>query len=361
MSRHRVDDAGEVWWVGYDRAAATYFADRDVDLDNDDYDAPHLPTFADLERAVNGRLALPPALRAELAAEDPRSTAATEAEVTARTNQVTAAVRDESQTTTDIQREVTRVALDALDGTGFALAGSSAIREHGVTDRPTEDVDLFTSNVNIENFGRSVDQVLEQLRSTGYVVDEGRRTDQFARLHVQTMDGVQVDIDMGMDWRQADPVTLSVGPVLSLEDAIGNKVSALYSRGEARDFLDVDAIRSSGHFTDQQLVDAARERDPGFEVPIFAAQLERARTITPDRVSEYGVDADELAAIQQRFAQWASQLTADVARDKAAENVRRFANLDAPLRLNEVGKPARLPHGSYTTPPSGRPHGELGR
>mgnify|MGYP004524392755 CR=1 FL=1 len=92
---------------------------------------------------------------------------------------MTAAVRDESQTTTDIQREVTRVALDALDGTGFALAGSSAIREHGVTDRPTEDVDLFTSNVNIENFRRSVDQVLEQLRSTGYVVDEGRRTNQF--------------------------------------------------------------------------------------------------------------------------------------------------------------------------------------
>ncbi len=73
MSRHRVDDAGGVWWVGYDQAAATYFADRDVDLDND---APHLPTFADLERAVDGRLALPPALRTQLAAEDPRSAAA---------------------------------------------------------------------------------------------------------------------------------------------------------------------------------------------------------------------------------------------------------------------------------------------
>lgn len=360
MSRHRVDDAGEVWWVGYDRSAATYFADRDVDLDNDDYDAPHLPTFADLQRAVDGRLALPPTLRAELAAENPRSTAAAEAAVTARTDQVTAAVRDESQTTTDIQRQVTRVALDALDGTGFALAGSSAIREHGVTDRPTEDVDLFTSNVNIENFGRSVDQVLEQLRSTGYVVDEGRRTDQFARLHVQTMDGVQVDIDMGMDWRQADPVTLSVGPVLSLEDAIGNKVSALYSRGEARDFLDVDAIRSSGHFTDQQLVDAARERDPGFEVPMFAAQLEQARSITPDRVAEYGVDAVELAAIQKRFAQWSMQLTADVVRDKTAENVRRFANLDTPLRPSDLGKVATH-HRSNGAPPTGRAPDGLGR
>ncbi|KQQ20731.1 hypothetical protein ASF48_09025 [Rathayibacter sp. Leaf299] len=46
----------------------------------------------------------------------------------------------------DLQREITRVALDALEGTAFALAGSGAIREHGVIDRLTEDVDLFTSN-----------------------------------------------------------------------------------------------------------------------------------------------------------------------------------------------------------------------
>lgn len=39
------------------------------------------------------------------------------------------------------QRTVARVALDSVDG--FALAGSGAIREHGVIDPPTEDVDLF--------------------------------------------------------------------------------------------------------------------------------------------------------------------------------------------------------------------------
>jgi hypothetical protein len=121
----------------------------------------------------------------------------------------------EPQSSTELQREVTRLALGALDGTGFALAGSGAIREHGVTDRLTEDVDLFTSNVSAENFGRSVDQVREQLQSSGYITDEARRSDRFARLHVYAPDGAQVDIDMGMDWRAADPVTPSVGPVLS--------------------------------------------------------------------------------------------------------------------------------------------------
>ena len=99
------------------------------------------------------------------------------------------------------QREITRLALRSLDGTGFALAGSGAIREHGLVDRPTEDVDLFTSDVDL-----------------------------FARLEVTTADGHQVDIDMGADWREAEPAVLAIGPVLSLEDAVGNKLSALYSR-----------------------------------------------------------------------------------------------------------------------------------
>lgn len=72
-----------------------------------------------------------------------------------------------------------------------------------------------------------------------------------------TGDGLQLDVDLNVDWRQDDPVTLDVGPVLSLADAVGNKVSALCSRGEPCDNLDVDAIRASGRFSDDQLIVAA--------------------------------------------------------------------------------------------------------
>lgn len=43
-----------------------------------------------------------------------------------------------------VQRKVARIALAGV--AGFALAGSGAIREHGVIDRPTEDIDLFTTS-----------------------------------------------------------------------------------------------------------------------------------------------------------------------------------------------------------------------
>jgi len=172
------------------------------------------------------------------------------------------------------QREITRLALRSLDGTGFALAGSGAIREHGLVDRPTEDVDLFTSDVDLPRFSSAVDAVVLGLR-------------------------------------EAEPAVLAIGPVLSLEDAVGNKLSALYSRAYARDFLDVDSIRASAKFTDAELIRAAIERDPGFEVPMFVTQLQLVHRVLPEQVSQYNVDAEQLNGIKNRFDAWASTLRGD--------------------------------------------------
>lgn len=208
----------------------------------------------------------------------------------------------------ELQRIVTRIALDASASSGFALAGSGAIREHGIINRMSQDVDLFTSDTNERTFGAAVDRVVDALDAAGYAVEVARRTQQFARILVRTVGGQQVDIDMGMDWREAEPVTFDVGPVLSIKDAIGNKVAALYSRAEARDFFDVDAIRSSGRYTDAQLIDAAAERDPGFDAARFANQLQRVDWLTDDDLKEYGVDATERDAIKKRLTGWAAQL-----------------------------------------------------
>lgn len=196
----------------------------------------------------------------------------------------------------DAQRAVTRIALTGIARAGFALAGSGAIREHGVIDRPTEDIDLFTPMQDVDKFARAVERVMRDLRENGYEVQEVRRTEHFARLEVRTGDGLELAVDMGVDWRENDPVRLDVGPVLSIEDAVGNKISAVYSRGEPRDYLDVDSIRRWGHFTDEQLLSVAAARDDGFEVAMFAHQLEAVRRVTLLDVERYGVDARQLVS-----------------------------------------------------------------
>ena len=44
----------------------------------------------------------------------------------------------------ETQRQLIACALEVLADAGFALAGSGAIREHGMTQRPTNDIDLVT-------------------------------------------------------------------------------------------------------------------------------------------------------------------------------------------------------------------------
>jgi Nucleotidyl transferase AbiEii toxin, Type IV TA system len=208
----------------------------------------------------------------------------------------------------ELQRNVTRVALAGIAHAGFALAGSGAIREHRVIVRPTEDIDLFTTSKHLEQFDTAVGQVVADLRSQDYRVVEIRRTAHFARFRVSSPDDIQVDVDLGVDWRLEEPVPSEVGPMLSLGDAVGNKVSALYSRGEARDYVDIDAIRRDGRFTDEELIDAAADRDLGFDVGMFARQLDAARRLQPAQVARYGLGAEDLQAVKDRCVQWAAQL-----------------------------------------------------
>jgi predicted nucleotidyltransferase component of viral defense system len=54
---------------------------------------------------------------------------------------------------------------------------------------------------------------------------------------------------MGVDWRKHPPVQLAIGPVLDADDAVANKVCALFGRAEVRDYIDVDAVLASGRYT----------------------------------------------------------------------------------------------------------------
>lgn len=209
------------------------------------------------------------------------------------------------------QREAARILLQTIAGRGFALAGSSAIREHGITQRPTADVDLFTANTAPEPFAEAVGAGLDALRANGYQVVVARRAEQFARFAATTPDGYTFDVDLGVDWRAHPPVVFPVGPVLDIEDAVASKVGALYSRGEPRDFLDVDAIRRSGRFTDEVLLEAAANHDPGFDTTMFAQQLMLVDRLGPDDVSEYGLAPEDLAGVQRRLRSWIRELRGD--------------------------------------------------
>ena len=122
----------------------------------------------------------------------------------------------------DAQREVTRIALSGIAGFGFALAGSGAIREHGVIDRPTEDVDLFTTTRDPVEFVRAIERVSKDLRERGYEVGEVRRATWFARLRVRAADETRLENVESLDFSWTDEGRV----MLALDEGRGRRTTA---------------------------------------------------------------------------------------------------------------------------------------
>lgn len=190
---------------------------------------------------------------------------------------------------------------------GFALAGGYAVSAHGMGNRLSGDVDLFTDWQLRGDFPRAVDAVIKAMEHHGYLVTEMIRSDTFARLLLDdtSRPGDEPEkLEMSADWRAHPPVMLSFGPVLHPDDAVANKVCALFGRAEARDFLDVDAALVGGRYTREQLLDLATAADPGFDRARFAEAIGTLRSITDADFDLYGVSAREVAAMRARFEDW---------------------------------------------------------
>jgi hypothetical protein len=185
----------------------------------------------------------------------------------------------------ELQDRLVRVGLDVLADYGFALAGGYALQAHHLVDRMSEDVDLFTNRWDTNEFARAVEAVAEAYRKEGIEVTVVRRADTFARLQVVDPRTTTVgSVDMAADFRDREPVRLSVGPVLAERDAVASKVATVFSRGEARDYLDLAGILESGRFSREELMDVAAGVDAGFSKRVVRRSPRRGGPVPRRRV-----------------------------------------------------------------------------
>lgn len=204
---------------------------------------------------------------------------------------------------------IARVALAAGARYGLALAGGYAVQAHGMGTRPSGDVDLFTSWQHRDEFPELTSAVVAALDEAGYTTSVIMQADTFVRLMVSNpQDGTEEKVELSADWRAHDPVQLDVGPVLHADDAVANKVCALFGRALPRDFLDVDAAITSGRYTRDQLLELAANADYGFDPLLFADALGALTQITDAAFAEYKIDPSDITRMRRRFADWRQQL-----------------------------------------------------
>lgn len=211
----------------------------------------------------------------------------------------------------ELHRRVATVALRVANRYGFALGGGNALIAHGLITRPTQDVDLFTNEET--GVGAAAGSVEAALRHAGF---ETEREDQAADLSdvfegmdeglaewtVTAADGQQIMLQMAYFDRTRQPVTMDVGPVLSLEDVVGGKVCALAGRAEPRDYIDTAAALK--RYSIHDAIGLARRLDPGLEDRDFADAARRLDQWGDNIFAPFGLGPADVAALREAFRDW---------------------------------------------------------
>jgi hypothetical protein len=208
---------------------------------------------------------------------------------------------------------IARVGLAAGAPYGFALAGGYAMQLNGFLERPSEDVDLFTVQSYSAEFDAALTAIMAAYRADGLDVETDRYDPAldptFARLAVSDDRDIS-KVELLADWRANHPRHLSIGPVLHPDDAVANKMCALYGRAEARDFVDVDAAIRSGKYSRDRLFALAAAVDHGFDRHMLAGMMTRADVHADSQFAAYGLTGTDLDGLRARFAEWRHELLA---------------------------------------------------
>lgn len=201
---------------------------------------------------------------------------------------------------TDLQVEVLGIFFALPEATGFVLAGGAGLVAAGLSERPTDDLDLFSAASPIEAAGDALEgAVIERSWSSERI----QSSDAFRRLVVRTAAGAQLLVDLARDSAPIGAtITTAVGPTYAPIELAARKALALFDRAALRDFVDLHAV--SAVVDRDEVLELAAEVDPGFDRTVFAQMLDTLARFTDEQIAP-STDPADLRAF---FADWASGL-----------------------------------------------------
>lgn len=209
----------------------------------------------------------------------------------------------------DLHLRLIRLGLDALgDDFGFALAGGYAVQAHHIVQRLSDDVDLFAPIERRGEMPAATERLVGVLGEHGYQVEVLQRAETYVRLMVtDPVSGHDTKVELVAEFLQQPVVASEWGPVLHRDDVAAGKMEALFSRAEARDFIDVDGLIRAG-YTRERLIELAAERDAGFDRGVLAQMFAGADRFSDRQFLVYGVDQATVDGIRAQFADWRQEL-----------------------------------------------------
>lgn len=201
-------------------------------------------------------------------------------------------------TLTELQHLVLELFFELPESEGFVLAGGAALVATGLSERPTQDVDLFGSDV-ATGVGPAADALEVACAGRGWTIERIRDTPTFRRLVVRNaVDELLVDLAIDSPPLGA-PIVSAVGPTYPPRELAARKLLALFDRAEARDFVDIHAL--SDQFDLTEVLGLAHELDDGLTAPLLAEMLGTHRRFTDEDLVAHGGDPSQLRAFVEEW------------------------------------------------------------
>jgi hypothetical protein len=199
------------------------------------------------------------------------------------------------------QQEIARLFFSLQSSHGFVLAGGGALLASGLSNRPTQDLDLFGSPGQV-SISLALGQFLDAILQQNWDYELLGHTNDFARVCI--IGSTELIVDLAIDVAPRFPVVQTpVGPVFSPLELAGRKLLALFDRAEARDFVDVYVL--SKKFGNQKVFDAATQIEVSLNKEVLARMMNTLQRFSDD---ELPIDSSEAAALRKHFANWAKEL-----------------------------------------------------
>ncbi|WEO96344.1 hypothetical protein A6P39_021200 [Streptomyces sp. FXJ1.172] len=199
---------------------------------------------------------------------------------------------------------------------GLVLAGGYALQAHGLLRRPHANLDFATESA--EQMGVIAGAVGAVLEARGRQVSAEAVSALTAQLTVtDPASGGRCALALHKEVFWQPPGLTEYGPTLSLEDAVGTKIRALYDRGAAVDLIDARAAAARFSLPGLEELGRRHAHDP-FDLPTLQSRLTGTDFYADRDFLRYGLKEDEVVALRAWAQHWSDDIAERLLEDGAS-------------------------------------------
>lgn len=177
---------------------------------------------------------------------------------------------------TELQRSVLKTLFDVEDiRSHFYLTGGTALSAYYLKHRYSDDIDLFTHDVDLDSIEAIV---ADEINGAKLKIHKIRSSATFRRFQIDNT--LQLDLVRDVEYRVGAPILKDGIMVDTKKNIAVNKVLAIYGRFDPKDYVDLYFLFKDKELDIVDLLNLGKQKDAGLEPFQWAKVVQDAESIS---------------------------------------------------------------------------------